>query len=114
MTQWGHGQGTPRTVRVVDMTNFEPIPPVQAGLECCRRPMTSIEVSTPFAAGSSTLALHTCSVCGRHVWKREGQVLERDAVLAIVRDRVEAGPPPRAARPRVAHPSSARPVPSGS
>ncbi len=96
------------------MTPSDPIPPVQAGIECCRHPMTSIEVSTPLAEGSSTLTLSTCSTCGRHVWERDGQVLERDAVLAVVRDRVASGAPPRGGRSRAARPSGARRVSSGS
>ena len=47
---------------------------------CCRRPMSSIEVTTR----GTTLVLHTCSACGHHVWQRDGQVADRAELLAGV------------------------------
>lgn len=67
---------------------------------CCQRPMTSIEVSSSLADPGSTLALHTCSGCGHHVWERDGVELDRAGVLGVVRDRVAEGPAPRVPRPR--------------
>ena len=57
-------------------------------IACCGKPMTSIEVTSPRGELSSTLALHTCSHCGRHEWQRDGLALDRDAVLEVVRDRI--------------------------
>lgn len=64
-------------------------------LTCCRKPMSSIEVTSSRATGSSTLALWTCSACGRHIWQRDGVELDRSAVLDVVRDRIAEGPIPR-------------------
>ena len=50
---------------------------------CCGRAMTGIEVSL--------LSLHTCAACGRHVWHREGQPLDRAALLAAVRHGIQTG-----------------------
>ena len=71
----------------------------ETALVCCRRPMSSIEVTTPLGGGK-TLALHTCSACGRHLWVREDEVLDRGAVLGIVRERIAEGPAPRVPRQR--------------
>lgn len=59
---------------------------------CCGKPMTSIEVTSPLGKGTSTLALQSCSACGSHIWQRDGQTLDRDAVLDIVRERIAEGP----------------------
>jgi hypothetical protein len=91
------------------MTSLDPLSPVQEAATCCRRPMTSIEVTSPLAEGATTLALQTCSACGRHVWHRDGVVLDREAVLEIVRERIAEGPTPRVPRPRSPRPSRARP-----
>ena len=64
--------------------------------------MATIEVTSPVGEGASTLALHTCSSCGRHVWLRDGQMLDRDAILDSVRDRIAEGPARRVPSPRVA------------
>ncbi len=45
--------------------------------------MTGIEVSL--------LSLHTCAACGQHVWHREGQPLDRAALLAAVRHGIQTG-----------------------
>jgi hypothetical protein len=73
--------------------------------------MTLIEVTSPLAEGTSKLSLETCSSCGRHVWQRDGQDLDRDEVLAIVRDRVAEGPTARVPRPRKPRPSRAKALP---
>jgi len=64
--------------------------------------MATIEVTSPVGEGASTLALHTCSSCGRHVWLRDGEMLDRDAILDSVRDRIAEGPARRVPSPRVA------------
>jgi hypothetical protein len=76
--------------------------------------MTSIEVTSPLAEGATTLALQTCSACGRHVWHRDGVILDREAVLEIVRERIAEGPAARVPRPRNPRPSAARPRVFGS
>lgn len=79
-------------------------------MTCCRRPMSSIQVTQPVDASVATLALHTCTSCGRHVWERDGVELDRASVLAIVRDRIAEGPAPRIPRPRKPRASRARVV----
>ena len=74
--------------------------PRAQGRACCRRPMTSIEVTATLADPLATLALYTCSGCGRHVWERNGVELDRSAVLDVVRDRISEGPAPRVPRAR--------------
>ena len=44
---------------------------------CCRRPMSSIEVTTR----GTTLVLHSCTACGRHLWERDGQRADRAELL---------------------------------
>ena len=52
---------------------------------CCRRPMSSIEVT----ARGTTLVLHTCASCGRHLWERDGQLADRADLLAGVKTFLE-------------------------
>ena len=59
---------------------------------CCGSPMTSIEVTSPLGNRTSTLALQSCASCGSHIWQRDGETLDRDAVLDIVRERIAEGP----------------------
>ena len=61
---------------------------------CCRRPMSTISVRQ---AQGSVLALHSCGRCGRHQWQRDGEPLDRLALLEAVRDRVTRGTAPRPA-----------------
>lgn len=72
--------------------------------------MTKIEVTQPNGEGR-TLALHSCSACGRHLWERDGAVLERAEVLNVVKLRVADGPAARVPRPRAPRASRARFVP---
>lgn len=64
---------------------------------CCTRRMTTIVVTHEDA---SRLTLHTCSCCGGHVWERDGTVLDREAVLGIVRERIADGTPRKVPAPR--------------
>jgi hypothetical protein len=57
---------------------------------CCRRPMSSIEVT----ARGATLVLHTCASCGRHVWERDGQRADRAELLEGVKTFLEQPRPP--------------------
>ena len=69
---------------------------------CCRRPMTSIEVTTPHTEGVARLVLHSCTGCGQHTWERGGEVVDRGAALSVVRDRIAEGPAPRVSVKRAA------------
>lgn len=60
---------------------------------CCRRPMSSIEVT----ARGATLVLHSCTACGRHLWERDGQLADRAELLDGVRAFLEQ---PRIPTPR--------------
>ncbi|MEX2289780.1 MAG: hypothetical protein WD794_05565 [Mycobacteriales bacterium] len=60
---------------------------------CCRRPMSSIEVTTR----GSTLVLHSCTACGRHLWEKDGQLADRAELLDGVKTFLEQ---PRVATPR--------------
>ncbi|MGB8649062.1 MAG: hypothetical protein WCD35_00225 [Mycobacteriales bacterium] len=77
--------------------------------------MSAIQV-TATESGPS-LALYSCAACGRHVWERDGKLVERDEVLGAVKERAaEARPrgiplprPPRNVAPqRAAVPSDVR------
>ena len=60
---------------------------------CCRRPMSTIEVT----ARGATLILHSCTSCGAHVWERDGQKADRAELLEGVRTFLEQ---PRQPTPR--------------
>ncbi len=60
---------------------------------CCRRAMSSIEVT----ARGVTLVLHSCTACGRHLWERNGQVADRSELLDGVKIFLEQ---PRIPTPR--------------
>ncbi len=60
---------------------------------CCRRPMSSIEVTTR----GVTLELHSCTACGRHVWEKDGQTADRAELLDGVKTFLEQ---PRVPTPR--------------
>ena len=74
-----------------------PAAPVGAAT-CCRRPMSSIEVT----ARGATLVLHSCTACGRHLWERDGQVAGREELLAGVRTFLEQPRIPTQRRRRTA------------
>jgi hypothetical protein len=44
---------------------------------CCRRPMSTIEVTTR----GSALTLHSCTACGRHLWEKDGETADRAELL---------------------------------
>ena len=60
---------------------------------CCTRPMSSIEVTTR----GTTLVLHSCTACGRHVWEKDGQLADRAELLDGVKTFLEQ---PRVPTPR--------------
>ena len=46
-------------------------------LVCCRRPLSSIAVTKR----GVDLTLHSCTACGRHIWSKDGVVVDRSALL---------------------------------
>ena len=64
-----------------------PAPTVRsaASATCCRRDMSSIEVT----ARGTTLVLHSCASCGRHLWERDGQLADRAELLEGVKTFLE-------------------------
>ena len=75
-------------------TSFTPVPAPTvrraASAICCRRDMSSIEVT----ARGTTLVLHTCASCGRHLWERDGQLADRAELLDGVKTFLEQPRPP--------------------
>lgn len=64
-----------------------------AARTCCRRPMSSIEVTTR----GVTLVLNSCTACGRHLWEKDGVVADRADLLDGVKTFLEQ---PRIPTPR--------------
>ena len=63
-------------------TAVDPAPAAGAAAEvvvrsCCRRPMSTIEVTTR----GSALTLHSCTACGRHLWEKDGRTADRADLL---------------------------------
>jgi hypothetical protein len=75
------------------MTSPSSQPTSVARHECCRRPMSTIEVTTR----GSTLTLHSCTACGRHLWEKDGQTADRAEMLDGVKTFLEQ---PRERTPR--------------
>ena len=74
----------------------EPTATAVAAETCCRRPMSSIEVTTR----GTTLVLHSCTACGRHLWERDGVKADRAELLEGVRTFLEQPRPPVTRRRR--------------
>jgi hypothetical protein len=66
--------------------------------------MSTISVTeTGTESGTSTteeLSLLSCSSCSRHAWLQDGQLLDREGMLAAVRARLEEAPRPKGGRPK--------------
>lgn len=67
--------------------------PLAAVQSCCRRAMSSIEVTSRGTA----LVLHSCTACGRHVWQKDGQLADRADLMDGVKTFLEQ---PRIPTPR--------------
>jgi hypothetical protein len=48
----------------------------------------------------SSLALMSCSACARHAWMRDGVLLDREQMLAAMKQRIAEAPRPQGGRPR--------------
>ena len=70
--------------------------PAGSSVVCCGRPMSTISVTD----ASATLALVSCSACSTHAWVRDGELLDREGMLAAVRERLAEAPRPKGGRPR--------------
>lgn len=75
------------------MTSPTPSTTTTSAQTCCRRPMSSIEVTTR----GTTLVLHSCTACGRHLWQKDGQLADRAELLDGVKTFLEQ---PRVTTPR--------------
>lgn len=64
-----------------------------AARTCCTRPMSTIEVTSR----GTTLVLHSCTACGRHLWEKDGQTADRADLLDGVKTFLEQ---PRIPTPR--------------
>ena len=75
------------------MTSPSPSTTSVTARDCCRRAMSSIEVTTR----GVTLVLHSCTACGRHIWEKDGQTADRAELLDGVKTFLEQ---PRVPTPR--------------
>ena len=72
---------------------------------CCRKPMSAVTVTDR----GVELTLRSCTSCGRHVWERDGQVVDRSGLLEGVATFLEQ-PRPKQTRRRRARPETAAPA----
>lgn len=49
---------------------------------------------------ATELSLLSCSSCSRHAWLKDGELLDRDGMLAAVRERLAEAPRPKGGRPK--------------
>lgn len=63
---------------------------------CCGRPMSTISVTED----ATELSLLSCASCSRHAWLQDGALLDRDQMLAAVRERLAVAPRPKGGRPK--------------
>ena len=75
------------------MTSPSPSTATVTARDCCRRVMSSIEVTTR----GVTLVLHSCTACGRHIWEKDGVTADRAELLDGVKTFLEQ---PRVPTPR--------------
>ncbi|MCU1692050.1 MAG: hypothetical protein JWM64_1141 [Frankiales bacterium] len=73
-----------------------PSVPAPAQPVCCGRPMSTISVTDAV----TELSLVSCSSCSRHAWLKDGELLDREGMLAAVRERLAEVPRPRGGRPK--------------
>lgn len=78
---------------------------------CCSRPMSTISVTDAV----TELSLLSCSSCSRHAWLKDGVLLDREGMLAAVKERLAEAPRPKGGRPKGSGKKPARtaaPVPA--
>lgn len=63
---------------------------------CCGRPMSSIAVTDE----ATELAMVSCSSCSRHAWLQDGALLDREGMLAALKQRIAEAPKPKGGRPK--------------
>ena len=63
---------------------------------CCGRPMSSISVTDE----ATELAMVSCSSCSRHAWLQDGALLDREGMLAALKQRIAEAPKPKGGRPK--------------
>ena len=79
------------------MTTTRPAAP--AALEnpvCCGRAMSTISVTDE----ATELAMVSCSSCSRHAWLQDGALLDREGMLAALKQRIAEAPKPKGGRPK--------------
>ncbi len=69
---------------------------VAAAPTCCGRPMSTISVTD----AATELSLLSCAACSRHAWLQDGALLDRDGMLAAVKQRLAEAPRPKGGRPK--------------
>lgn len=84
-----HGGSVAQSIRMTT----PPVVRTVTTYDCCRRPMSSIEVTTR----GVTLVVHSCRSCGRHIWEKDGQAADRAELLDGVKTYLEQ---PRIPTPR--------------
>ena len=83
----------PQSPPMTSPTPSAPAPVVTAARTCCRRTMSSIQVTTR----GVTLVLHSCTACARHLWEKDGETADRAELLDGVKTFLEQ---PRIPTPR--------------
>jgi hypothetical protein len=68
-----------------DSAPTTPTTPAPDALMCCRKPLSTIAVTTRGAS----LTLRSCTSCGRHVWEKDGVVADRAELLDGVKSFLE-------------------------
>ena len=63
---------------------------------CCGRPMSTISVTDAV----TELSLVSCASCSRHAWLKDGVLLDREGMLAAVKERLAEAPRPKGGRPK--------------
>ena len=83
----------PHSLRMTSSPSQTATATATAARSCCRRPMSSIEVTTR----GVTLVLNSCTACGRHLWEKDGVTADRAELLDGVKTFLEQ---PRIPTPR--------------
>ena len=76
--------------------------------------MSTISVTETATTTTTELSLLSCSSCSRHAWLQDGELLDREGMLAAVKQRLAEAPRPKGGRPKGSgkKPAAAPRVPS--